>query len=204
MKKEKFIISIVLSLCIITSFFIAGLSFYYTKGPTKTISVVGLAENDFVSDLIVWNLSFTTQNMDMKEAYAKIKEQSIIVKDYLINKGLNENEFVFKAVSNYKSYRYEWNENAKRTFEIFDGYVLTQTVRIESHEVEKVEKVSREVSELLDADIQLDTREPEYYYTKLADLKIKMLVEASKYARNHAQNITPFFQAEDGIRDKAT
>lgn len=190
MKKEKLIISIVLSICIITSFLIAGLSFYYTKGPTKTISVVGLAEKDFVSDLIVWNLSFTTQNMDMKEAYAKIKAQSLIVKDYLIQKGLKENEFVFNAVSNYKSYRYEWNENAKKTFEIFDGYVLTQTVRIESHEVEKIEKVSREVSELLDSDIQLDTREPEYYYTKLADLKIKMLAEASKDARNRAETIT--------------
>jgi hypothetical protein len=66
---------------------------------------------------------------------------------------------------------------------------LTQTINIKSKEVEKIEKITREVSELLDKGIELNVSSPEYYYTKLADLKIQMLAEAAKDARKRAETI---------------
>ena len=51
--------------------------------------------------------------------------------------------------------------------EEFIGYELTQTVQIESKEVDKIEKVSREITELLNQGVQFYSESPRYYYTKL-------------------------------------
>ncbi|MEG1555746.1 MAG: SIMPL domain-containing protein [Bacteroidales bacterium] len=189
MKKTSLIIGIVASACFVLAFFVAGFYLYKTKGPVKTVSVVGLAEKDFVSDLIVWDLNFQVRKMDMKEAYLTIKEQNKVVKEYLLAKGIPESEIVFNAIDNYADNEYEWNEQAKRSFQTFKGYVLTQSIRVESKEVEKIEKISREISELLDQNIQISAGQPSYYYTKLAGLKIEMLAEATKDARNRANTI---------------
>jgi hypothetical protein len=52
-----------------------------------------------------------------------------------------------------------------------------------------VEKVSREATELIDRGIYIHSSSPLYIYTKLAELKIQMLAEASKDARNRAEQI---------------
>jgi hypothetical protein len=189
MKKTGIVIGIIAAIAFIAAVWIAGCYFYKTKGPAKTMSVVGLAEQDFESDLIVWDLNYSVRNMNMKDAYSVLKEQNNVVKEYLKGKGLGEDEMIFNAVTHYADNDWEWNETARRSFEVFKGYVLTQSIRIESTDVEKIEKISREVTELLDQGIQIDGNNVSYYYTKLADLKIEMLANATKDARNRAETI---------------
>lgn len=189
MKKTGIVIGIIAAIAFIAAVWVAGYYFYKTKGPAKTMSVVGLAEQDFESDLIVWDLNYSVRNMNMKDAYSLLKEQNNVVKEYLKSKGLGEDEMIFNAVTHYADNDWEWNEAARRSFEVFNGYVLTQSIRIESTDVEKVEKISREVTELLDQGIQIDGNNVSYYYTKLADLKIEMLANATKDARNRAETI---------------
>ena len=55
--------------------------------------------------------------------------------------------------------------------------------------MDKVEQISRNISELLDKGIELDNNYLNYYYTKLSDLKIEMLAEATDNARNRAKTI---------------
>ena len=40
----------------------------------ETISVTGSAEKDFVSDLVVWKGSYSRKSMDLKSAYAQLKD----------------------------------------------------------------------------------------------------------------------------------
>ena len=68
----------------------------------------------------------------------------------------------------------------------------TQSVEIESKEVDKIEKVSREITELLNQGVQFYSQAPRYYYTKLADLKIEMISKATEDARLRAENIAKF------------
>ena len=73
--------------------------------------------------------------------------------------------------------------------EEFLGYVLTQSLQINSNDVEKVETVSREITELLNKGIQFYSQAPRYYYTKLADLKIEMISKATADAKTRAEQI---------------
>jgi len=72
---------------------------------------------------------------------------------------------------------------------VFKGYRVTQAVTVRSTDVPKVERISREVTDLLDQGVSIESSAPAYYYTKLGDLKIEMLASASKDARTRAENI---------------
>jgi hypothetical protein len=72
---------------------------------------------------------------------------------------------------------------------IFRGYSLTQTLQIESKDVALIEQVSREITELLNKGVQFTSTPPRYYYTQLADLKIKMIAQATEDAHIRAEKI---------------
>lgn len=81
------------------------------------------------------------------------------------------------------------DSNYNTRTETFTGYNLTQNVQVESKEVTKIENISREVTELINSGVELYSNSPEYYYTKLSELKLKMVSEATKDAKLRAENI---------------
>jgi hypothetical protein len=150
--------------------------------------VTGLGSKDFVSDLIVWNASFSRRSMDLQAAYAELNKDREIIKTYLIGKGVSEASIVFASVNIQKEYN-ESRDNNGNYFSTFAGYSLTQNITIESNEVDKVEGVSREVTELINQGVELYSQEPQYYYTKLAELKIEMIAAATQDAKVRAEQI---------------
>ncbi len=66
---------------------------------------------------------------------------------------------------------------------------MHQQLEVRSPDVDKVAIVSRQVTELINQGILLESMEPEYLYTKLGDLKIEMLAEAAKDAKARAGQI---------------
>ena len=189
MKNSKLVMSIIISVCFLLSAIAIGIAYYQTKKPAKTVSVVGLAEQDVVSDLIVWNLEYSVTNGDMQMAYNQVKEQSQIVKKFLKDKGIAEEDIDFRNISTEPQNEYRWDDVAGHSVQIFSGYRAEQKIRIASYDVEKVEEVIREISELYDQNIRIYSYEPEYYYTRLSGLKLKLLAEASKNASDRAKTI---------------
>ncbi|MBA5792241.1 SIMPL domain-containing protein [Flavobacterium sp. xlx-214] len=173
---------------IISTAFLAN-AFKNRNRADDTISVTGLGSKDFVSDLIVWNSSFSKKSFELKEAYASLETDRNAIKNYLLSKGVKENELIFSSVSISKEFATTYDENSNVRSQTFNGYSLTQSVQIESKDVEKIENVSRSVSELINSGVELYSNTPEYYYTKLAALKLEMIAEATKDARLRAEKI---------------
>ncbi|HZV12450.1 MAG TPA: SIMPL domain-containing protein, partial [Candidatus Kapabacteria bacterium] len=144
---------------------------------------------DFESDLISWNSTFSRTAPAMKDAYEQLKRDAEIIKAYIKSKGVNDNEVVFSSVDIQRNYKTIRNDKGVEISQEFQGYTLRQSVKIESHDIDKIEQLSREVTELIDQGVELYSDNPEYYYTKLADLKIKMLAAATADARTRAEQI---------------
>ena len=180
---------LIVALGIILSCWILSGAWIRSHQRKSSINVTGLASRDFVSDLIVWRGNFTRQSMTLKEAYANLKKDAEAIKQYLISKGLKAEDIIFSAVDISKQYE---TEKDKNDFEkqVFTGFLLSQSVQIESKEVDKIELISRQVTELIDSGVELNSEAPRYYYTKLAELKIEMLASAAKDARERAEKIT--------------
>jgi len=155
----------------------------------NTISVTGLGKKDFVSDLIGWSGSFTKKSATLKDAYAELDKDRESIKDYLISKGIKKENIIFSAVEINKEFDDVFDNSGNKIKSIFMGYRLQQNVQIESNEVDKVEGISRQVSELINSGVEFYSKNPEYYYTKLAKLKIEMIAEATKDANTRAKKI---------------
>jgi len=181
--------AILFSAAIIIASSILGYYYFSRTQTVGNISVTGLGEKDFTSDLIVWEGNFSKTNMNLKSAYADLKKEKSAILNYMLKKGISENEIVFSSVNSIKDSRPKYSDDGKYIGSVFIGYQLSQTVQIESKNVEKVESLSREITELLNEGIEFYSLPPRYYYTKLADLKIEMISKATEDARIRSEKI---------------
>ncbi len=197
-KMKRSLNALLYSLAIITAAVILGQALLNRNTANETISVTGSSKMDFTSDLIVWEGSFNKQNLDLKKAYTDLNTDKEIVLSYLTSKGIPENEIVFSAVSSQKNSSPKYTEDGKYIGQTFTGYTLTQSVEIQSKDVIKIEKVSREITELLYKGVQFYSQMPRYYYTGLSDLKIEMISKATENARLRAEKIAENSDAKLG------
>lgn len=173
---------------LLSAFVIAGAYTYKYKDKTR-VMVTGKAEKDFVSDLIVWRGDYSRVSMDLKESYSTLKNDEVSIRSYLSKKGIKDSEVVFSAVNINKLYNPQYDSNGRLISNNFGGYSLTQNVKVESTNINQVEKISREITELIQSGIELNSAAPSYYYTKMSELKIDLLAKASKDAKDRSQSI---------------
>ncbi|PHX82452.1 MAG: SIMPL domain-containing protein [Flavobacteriales bacterium] len=181
--------SIAFALAIILAALSFSNAYKFKYKSNNSVSVTGLGSKDFVSDLIVWSGSFIRKNGSLKDAYAELDSDRDKIKKYLLKQGTSTDEIIFSAVDIDKEFADVWDDSGTKTISVFSGYRLTQRVQIESKDVDKVEAISRQVTELINSGIEFYSSSPEYYYTKLAELKIEMIAEATKDANTRAKKI---------------
>lgn len=162
-------------------------TFKYRNRADDMIVVTGLAKQEFDSDLAVWNGSFAVHDATLKGAYDRLKKDADSVRAFLKEKGIADDEYSISSASIQKEYEEVVEQN--KTLSKFVGYQLSQNVRVESKALDKVETVARDVTGVIDKGVEMYSNSPEYYYTKLGDLKIEMIAQASKDGRLRAEQI---------------
>jgi hypothetical protein len=184
----KYISAIIFSIAIVISAIFLGNAYVKRAQPQGSISVTGSGSEDFTSDLIVWEGRFSRMDQNLKQAYEDLNTDKETVRNYLINNGIKSENLVFNSVETIEQQENLY-QNGNYVGSIFKGYELTQSVKIESNDVELIENVSREITELLNLGVQFNSTPPRYYYTKIADLKIEMISKATEDARLRAEKI---------------
>lgn len=201
---KNYITAVIIGIAAIIAFWIVANAYKYKFSSTENISVTGLAEKDFTSDQIVWTGNYSRKMMDLKSAYSLLKEDESKIREYLKAKGVGEGEMVFSAVSIDKDFTTKYDADGKVTGSEFTGYNLRQNVTVDSKDIDKVEKISREITELIQSGIEFNSSPPSYYYTKLSELKIDLLAKASADAKLRAETIAKNSGSSLGKIKKAT
>lgn len=185
MKNSKYIVAgIAAVLCAL----IVGRAYTYKYRAQDTVVVTGLGETEFTSDLIVWSGTITAEAQDVATGYAEIERNKRLVQEYLAQKGIPSEAVVFAFVNVDKQFTPVY-QNGNWAGQRFAGYELRQRFTVESTEVEKVETVSREISSLIARGVSIEAYAPDYYYTKLDDVKMGLIETASADARTRAEKI---------------
>jgi len=96
---------------------------------------------------------------------------------------------VFSAVIFNKNFETTFNENGTTRQQIFTGFAVNQNVNIQSKDVNKIGEISRQSSELINSGMEFYSSPLDHYYTKLAELKIQMIAEATKDASARVKSI---------------
>jgi len=176
---------------VVVSTAIAASAWYRVKAPRDTIRVTGSATQRIVSDLIEWDSTIRRSARKRADAYRALELDVHKAVAYLEDKGIASEAIRVSSVSVNPYYETEYEQVGTETVSHnrLSGYNATQTITVTSPEVELVERVSREVTALLDQDIPIESYAPRYHYTKLDDLKIEMLAAAADDARVRADEI---------------
>jgi len=168
----------------------SGLVNFKQVSQSGGISATGSASQNFTSDLIVWRGSFSAYGVTAKDAYAQIKKNSDITRQYLLDNGVTEDEMIFYSVNISKRYKYIYNDEGSIIDEVSDGYDLSQELSVTSTDVDKIDNISRDVSQLIEAGVEFVSDSPEYYYTKLDELKLDLINQATQNAKARIDILT--------------
>jgi uncharacterized protein len=188
MNLNKYLNTIIISVTILISIVLLSQTYKNRHHGNDTIDVTGLGKKDFNADLIVWTGSFTQIDINLETAYEALNSDQEIIKEYLNSKEVNADETVFSSVDINKDFKHTYDDNGN-SHSKFVGYRLVQNIEIKSYEVDKIEILSREITELIHKGVEINSYNPQYYYTKLPELKIEMIATATEDARIRAENI---------------
>jgi len=178
------IVAFLLAAALIISTSIAVSGFKAIKGGQHFLTVKGSAKQEITSDFVVWTGSYRAQSWNLEDAYQNLKNSEREVRAYLLSQGISEESIVFSSINTYTENRIL--PNGAYTNEI-ESYHLSQDVTIESSDIEKITEVSRSATELIEKGVEFDSYQPQYFYTKLADLKIEMIKAATEDAQKRAE-----------------
>ena len=170
------------------------------KFSSEVISVTGSAEKDIKSDYIVWRSRISIRDKELKKVYDHLKKDLEVLKAYLLEKGIKADEIVPSQI--YTETFYVKNPMGYDTMQI-EGYQVSQTIEVRSSDVQKIDSISRESTELLDKGLQFISDPPQYFYTKLADLKITMLEEATTDSKKREETIAKAAGNKNGMMRSA-
>ncbi len=156
-----------------------------------TISVIGLGEQEFDADIAHWTLSFSRKASTLQAWSIPLKADKEKLYAYLLEHGIHEKEITVSPISSQKEFQNTIDAKGQSVSN-FDGYTLTQSITVVGENLEtidKIESVSKSVTELIEQGIEMYSSEPEYLYTKLADIKISLIAKAASDAHLRAEQI---------------
>jgi uncharacterized protein len=168
------------------------------KKPEKNnIRITGSARKRIVSYLIQWSAAVEARGADRTAAYLALKGGTEKVVGFLKATGVKEVEIQTESASIIEEFeiikedKVLPNTNVPLRSERREskGFRARQVVSVSSTNVPQIEKVSREITTLLEQGVDVTSQSPSYYYTRLGELKLEMLAEAAKDARGRAENI---------------
>src|ERR1039457_2137481 len=154
---------------------------------SQFITAKGSTRKNVKSDLVVWKGTFTTEAPTLQEAQQKLKANAVKVGQFLT--GNSVSNYIFKPIS---------IEELKASIKDADGwrqerttgYRLTQSVRVESSDVDRLAPL--DTTPLVEQGVLFTTERPQFLYTKVAEEKIEMRSEERRVGKECRSRWSPY------------
>ncbi|MFA4998723.1 MAG: SIMPL domain-containing protein [Candidatus Paceibacterota bacterium] len=205
--------AIVIGLCLIMATVVGAVSFYKIKSLSNVLSVTGSADKTITSDTVKWTsvVSRSVDSYGLKEGSTQIKNDLAVVKDYFKRSGIKDSEITVNPVTmnticeNRDSVVWDKYGNQTCGSSGISGYSLQQTIVVDSDKVSEITALSQAASDyFIGQGLIFNTQSLEYYYSKLADLRLDLLGEATKNAKSRADVIAKSTGKNIGSLQSAT
>ena len=151
---------------------------------SQFITAKGSTRKNVKSDLVVWKGSFSTEAPTLLEAQQKLKADAAKVGQFLTASGVSN--YIFKPIG-IEGIKAQLKDADGWRQERTTGYRLTQSIRVESSDVERLGQL--DTTPLVEEGVLFTTEPPQFLYTKVAGEKIEMLADATRDARARAEQI---------------
>ncbi len=155
----------------------------------RVVTVKGLAEREVTADVASWSLPFRGVGDTSKAALAEADRSLNAVRDFAIAGGVDAADVANEPYA-LRIERRVLNEVGGQVERV--RYVVATAVRIRTTNVDAVVELTAKTQELLDAGVLLgaadysEAAKPQFFYTRLNDIKPGLIEEATKAARASA------------------
>ena len=169
--------------------FFPGYYYYQSKINANYVTVKGLAEMDVKADLAIWNIKYVVTSDNLPAAQTEIARQRGVIYTFLQKQGIPAAQIIEGRV--------ETNDlmaNPYRNNEMTGSrYIVSQTLTVQSPDVDTVDKALRNNGELVAQGIIFENQygsPVSYVFTGLNEVKPQMLELATKNAAAAAAEFT--------------
>lgn len=152
-----------------------------------TIGVTGSATRRIRSDRVLWSAVVVARAATLAEAFRVLQNGTPRVRSFLVGHGVPEADVTVGSIQTEELYAR--NEDGIEIREHIVGYVLTQPVAVTSGNIPLVTRVSQDVTQLIQDGVDVRSDTPEYIYTGLGPLKVQLIAQATKDARDRAARV---------------
>ncbi len=172
---------IILGVSLMITGSIIARTFLDVKKLDNIITVSGSAKEKVTSDTARWtgNFSRTAFKDQLTEGYSLMKSDEKAISAFLSAQGFTQVEISPVFMNEI----YKNDQNAPKE------YNLIQNVEVKSDNVNKMKELAKSAGQLADKGIIFSANSVEYYYSKLPELRVSLLPEAIKDAKNRAASI---------------
>jgi len=203
-KQNSLILGVFLFLGLSSLGYLLGNSAIKFKEYERTVTVKGLSEKEFESDIVIWPIQFTAAGNNLEELYEDIEGNTKNISEFLSGKGISKKEISFSAPSITDKSAQQYGDRTKAEFR----YTAIQTVTVYSKDIDSVRKVMGQLSELGKKGIVFTggnyESQTEYLFTRLNEIKPEMIEEATRKAREVAEKFASDSKSTLGKIRKAT
>lgn len=155
------------------------------RNANDTITVTGASTERISSDYVDWSVVVVQSGSSQQSSYQKLQPAVQKTVAFLKAQGIGADEMELDSV---KSDKEEVRD--PRTGELRSTtWTTKQAILIGSWNVDKIERISARIDQLIGEGVPLTINEPAYTYTKLAQKRVDMLAKATKDARTRARAI---------------
>jgi hypothetical protein len=181
-----FVLTLTLPAGVVLSTHLARASFEKVKLRDQTITVKGTAERQIAADRATWTASLITRHTAMIEAHRALEADRLRLLAYLAEGGFEPDAVTLGPMD--INPVYSRDDKGYQTSDIVQ-YVLSQHFTIAGNDVGQVAALAREVDSLISEGLELSSAAPSYLYTRLDDVKMQLLAEATLNARQRAEQL---------------
>jgi len=162
---------------------------------SETIRVKGSASKEVRSDYGSWSGSVAAAAPTSQEAVIKLNAAEKKITEYIVSIGFKKEEIVWDSISISISYRK--NEKGVATNEVYQ-YQLSRSLSISSADVDRLEKLNREFTDLVKQGYSVSNHGSNYIITDLDKYKMELLKAASDNGYSRARTLAESSGAKVG------
>lgn len=195
------ILGFLLGASLIVAALIGAVTVFRLRSLNDVVAVTGSAKMEVVADQGKWvsQISRTVRQSNLKSGYEQLSRDLALVQEFLKANAIDQQSIAVAPVFMMEVY----NQNV----EAEKQYTLTQTIEVQSADVQKLQVLSQRVGELVSKGVIYSTTALEFYYSKLPESRVALLSQAiddakaraAELAKNSGKTVGSLKSATSGV-----
>jgi len=181
-----------------------GQGFYAARMGERYVTVKGLAEREVKSDLGTWTISYTATAAGVAEANAAIEEDQKVVSAFATAHSFAASEVEVQPTTVTDTFA---NQSEGRTPNPAQRYLIKGGIKLRTSKVDQILAASQDSGDLVKQGVVLGEnypQAPQYFFTKLNDIRPAMLADATRSARAVAEQFASDSNSQLGLLRRAS